>query len=520
MLARLFARKRETKYDSLDLFREVFGGRKSAAGRSVNVENALQVATVLGCVRVLADGLSQVPLKLFRESPDGKTRMPAKDHALYDVLHRQPNPWQTSYRYRETLMLHLALCGNAFSFINRVRGSVVELLPIQPGRMKVKQNADLSFSYETQDSAGRWVGIPTEAVWHLRGPSWNSWMGLEIVALARDAIGLTMAIEEQQAGLYRDGVSVPGVLSVDGNLTDDQYKKLRDWLAKEHAGSRNAGTPMILDRAAKWTAMALSSADAQTIEQRRMQIEEVCRPFRIMPIMVGSSDKAATYASAEQMFLAHVVHTLAPWYERIEQDIDVFLLTAKERRDGIYAKFVEEGLLRGAMKDTAEYLNRLTGGGIMTRNEARAKLDMNPIDGLDEPLTPTNMVAGEPPRAAKPDAGVADQLSAIGKKFEQSSRDTAAAISAALASKTQPVQVTIAEGAVKVDLQAPVTISEGAVKVESTNPVTIGEGAIQVAAGDVTVNAPVNVPQQKKVNRIPERDENGIVKMIREVDAE
>lgn len=365
----------------------------------MNVDTALQVATVFACVRVLADGLAQVPLKLFRESPDGKVRLPERSHPLYDVLHRKPNPWQTSYRYRETLMLHLALCGNHFSFINRVNGRVVELLPFTPGKVRVKQNSDYSFTYEAQARDGTWATIPSEAMWHLRGPSWNSWMGLETVTLARDAIGLSMAIEEQQAGLYKNGVSIPGVLGIEGTLNDEQYKKLRDWFEKEHEGSRNSGRPMIIDRSAKWHQLAMTSTDAQTVESRRMQVEEVCRPFRIMPIMIGFADKTATYASAEQMFLAHVVHTLAPWYERIEQDIDVSLLTTAERASGIYAKFVEEGLLRGAMKDTAEYLTRLSQAGIMTRNEARSKLDMNPLDGLDEPLTPTNMVAGDPPRS-------------------------------------------------------------------------------------------------------------------------
>ncbi len=114
-----------------------------------------------------------------------------------------------------------------------------------------------------------------------------------------------------------------------------------------------------------------------------------------MPIMVCSSDKATTYASAEQMFLAHVVHTLAPWYERIEQAIDCQLLTDEERAQGYYVKHVTQGLLRGALKDTAEYLYRLVNIGIMSRNEARNLLEMNPLDGLDEPLTPANMGIGE-----------------------------------------------------------------------------------------------------------------------------
>ena len=159
----------------------------------------------------------------------------------------------------------------------------------------------------------------------------------------------------------------------------------------ENAGADNAGSVMLLDRNAKFMSQAMTGVDAQHLETRRNQIEEVCRFFRVLPIMIGYSDKAATYATAEQMFLAHVVHTLMPWYERIQQSAEVNLLTRAERQGGLYIKLQEAALLRGAMKDTAEYLYRLTTAGIMERNEARSKLDLNPIDGLDDPLTPINM---------------------------------------------------------------------------------------------------------------------------------
>lgn len=393
----------QRKYTTLELWRELFGGRETFSGKSVTVQTALDVATVLACARVIADGIAQVPLKLFRESEDGKNRVPAKDHRTYSVLSRRPNEWQTSYRYRETMGLHLVLCGNHFAFKNVVRGSVVELIPFEPGQVTVKRE-NYALTYEVRAETGAVQTFPASSIWHVRGPSWNSWMGLEAVTLARQAIGLSMAIEEGQSRLQSNGVSMPGYLSVDGTLTEEQQKKLRQWIKAEHASSSNAGNPMVLDRAAKWIALAMSNVDAQMLEQRRYQVEEICRAFRVMPIMVGHSDKAATYASAEQMFLAHVVHTLSPWYQRIEQDIDAFLLTEADVNAGIYSKFVEEGLLRGALKDTADFLQRMTASGIMTRNEARAKLDMNPLEGLDEPLTAVNMVAGDPPRTGNEDA--------------------------------------------------------------------------------------------------------------------
>lgn len=400
------------KNSTLELFREIYGGRTSKAGQSVNLKTALQVATVFACVRVIADGIAQVPLKLFRESPDGKSRQPAKEHPLYWILFRRPNPWQTSFQYRETVAMHAVLAGNHFSFINRVRGNVVELIPFEPSQVCVKRDpATYKNIYEVTAADGSSKEtFPQDVILHVRGPSWNSWMGLECVQLAREAIGLSMAIEEQQASFFRNGAQTTGLLSIEGNLIEEQYKKLRKWLDDEHVSSRNAGRPMIMDHGAKWLQMVMSSVDAQTLEQRRYQVEEVCRSFRVMPIMVGNSDKATTYASAEQMFLAHVVHTLSPWYERLEQDFNAFLLTDADAKAGLYVKFIEEGLLRGALRDTSEYLRNLTGAGIMTRNEARAKLDMNPLDGLDDPLTPVNMVAGEPPTAADSATVAADTV--------------------------------------------------------------------------------------------------------------
>ena len=383
------------KTSTLDIWREVFGSRTAKSGRAVTVDTALQVSAALACVRVLANGVSQVPLKLFEESTDGRSRRPAREHPLYDVLHRRPNPWQTSYQFRQTLMMHVALCGNHYSFINRVRGRVVELIPFTPGTMSVKRAADYSLSYVSRDAKGQEQVFPAESIWHVRGMSWNSWQGLETLSLAREALGLSMALESFQSDFHAKGARPVGVLSVDGKLTDEQYQKLRKWLESEH-GKNDPTQPMILDNAAKWFQQTMSGVDAQTLESRKHQIEEVCRAFGVMPIMIGFSDKTATYASAEQMFLAHVVHTLSPWYEMLEQDIDVRLLTDEDRRQGVYAKFVAQGLMRGAIKDTAEYLTKLTSGGIMTRNEAREKIELDALDGLDEPLTPANTAKPEP----------------------------------------------------------------------------------------------------------------------------
>jgi HK97 family phage portal protein len=310
---------REKKLTSLDLWRELYGGKETKSGQRVTVETALQVAAVFACLRVLADGISQVPLKVLREN--GDTREPAKDHPLYRVLSRKPNDWQTSYEWRETMMFHAGLCGRHVSFINRVRGQIVELIPFEPNKVEVKRKG-YALTYEVSSDSGSKQTFPAESILHIRGPSWDSWNGLDVLRVAREAIGLGQAIEEQQAGFYSKGAQPSAVLAVDGKLTDEQYKKLKKWIDQEHAGARNSGIPMVLDNGAKWMQTSMAGVDAQTLEQRKHQVEEICRAFRVMPIMIGLADKVATYASAEQMFLAHVVHTLSPWYSRIEQVLE------------------------------------------------------------------------------------------------------------------------------------------------------------------------------------------------------
>lgn len=386
-----FASKSVTS--TLDLFREVYGGKKSSSGRTVNVNTAIDVSTVFACCRVVGEGLAQVPFKLMQESPDGKTRLPAKKHSLYKKLALKPNRWQTSFEYREMLVWHVLMCGNHYSFINRIGNKIVELYPFEPNRVQVKFESGV-LSYKVTTEEGRTQDFPASSIWHVRGPSLNGWYGLEAVKHAREAIGLSMTLEETAGSMTSKGVNTSGVYSVEGTLSPEQYRGLAKWIEENVSGSANAGKPLILDRAAKWTSTQMSGVDAQALEQRRFQIEEICRFARVMPIMVGYSDKATTYASAEQMFLAHLVHTMAPWYERIEQSANVNLLTEKEQNEGYYANFVEEGMLRGAAVDTKDVILGYVNGGILTPNEGRAKLDENPDPdpASDKLRIPANIV--------------------------------------------------------------------------------------------------------------------------------
>jgi len=402
---RLFGPK-EQKYSTLDLFREIYGGRPSKTGVSVNWASALEVTTVLACLRVIAEGIAQVPFRLYMDS-DARGGAPAPTHPLYNVLYRRPNRWQTSFEFRETIAFHAALVGNAYVFIGRVGSAreVRELIPLEPQFVSVEKKKDGALVYKYNPVSGQGVEFSADTIWHIKGPSWNGYTGLDAVKLVREAVGLAIASEAAHAEMHKGSAKISGVYSVDGNLSKEKYDFLASWLDKYAMGGERAGKPMILDLGAKFTTTQMTGVDAQHLETRAFQITEICRGFRVMPIMVGYSDKAATYASAEQMFIAHVVHTLSPWYERIEQSADVNLVTDDERRQGYYTKFTPNALMRGAARDRAEFYTRMVGSvnatpGIMTRNEIRALEELPPIEGGDELFDPTPAAA--PAAAANP----------------------------------------------------------------------------------------------------------------------
>ena len=356
-------------------------------------KNAVYISTVFSCCRVLGEGLAQVPWKLMRQT--GRTRMAAKDHPLYEKLALKPNRWQTSFEFREQLAWNVALEGNHYVFINRSGKQIIELYPFQIGEVTPEFNGGV-LTYKVTAN-GNQKTFPAETIWHIKGPSMNGYMGLKAVKYAKEALGLASATEKASTTLHRNSVRPSGVYSVEGTLDANQYMQLSNWLNQNMSGA-NAGRPLILDRAAKWMNTGMSSIDAQTLETRAHQIAEICRYFRVSPIMIYGDSKLATYAGSSESFKAHLMHTLAPWYERIEQSAEVKLLTEQERKDGLYTSFTEEGMLRGTPNETAELLDKYTNGGIMTVNEARERLDLNPDPdpASDKLRIPANIVGKNP----------------------------------------------------------------------------------------------------------------------------
>lgn len=382
-------------------WQEMAGWLSSVTGKAVNVRTAIQVATVFACCRVIGNGMAQVPLKLMRESEDGKKRLPAKNHPLYRLLSLKPNDWQTSFEFRQMLAWHVELCGQAFVFKSRsVTGRILELIPFAPGMVTPRRDANLNIYYDVVGYDGSLRTFTQYQIWHLRGPTMDGFDGLDVVKLAREAIGLAMATEEAVAQLHKNGVRNSGIYAVEGTLDKDQHKKLTEWVNTQFGGLQNVGKAMILDRGAKFLNTSMSGIDAQTNETRKTQIEQICAFFGVLPIKVGYSDKTATFASAEEMNRAHREDCLAPRWEAFEQSAAVNLLTEEEQAQGYYVNHTEEGMLRGSAKDTKDIILGYVNGGLMTPNEGRAKLDLNPDadPASDQLRIPANIV-GDAARA-------------------------------------------------------------------------------------------------------------------------
>jgi len=390
-------------------FWEHFAGARAVSGVAVNHQTAMQCSTVLACVHAIASGIAMQPLDFQAKRQDGG-RDDASDDPAWASLRDQPNEWQTWPEWVETTLMHAVLCGDAVSFVNRPnpRGPIRELIPLVPGSFVIEQGADYGLTYRVTLAGDRSMTLPRAQVFHLRSPSWNAYSGMPAVTLAREAIGLALATEESHSRLHANGTRPSGFLTTDAALKPEMVSLLKEQWQAMHGGLANVGKTPVLSGGLKWQQTSMSGVDAQHLETRRHQIEEICRAFGVFPPAIGHSDKASTFASAEQFFLAHVVFTLGRWTRRFEERLRIDLLTPAERKRGLYFKFNMRALLRGDAKARSEFYRAMIELGVMTRNEVRALEDLSPLDGLNDPLRPLNLAT-----QAEADAQLASRAESV-----------------------------------------------------------------------------------------------------------
>ncbi len=359
-------------------YRFFLGG--STAGKAVTEHSAMQMTAVYSCVRILAEAIAGLPLHLYCYKEDGGKEKALK-HPLYLLLHDEPNPEMSSFVFRETLMTHLLLWGNAYAqIIRNGKGEVVALYPLMPNRMTVDRDASgqLYYSYQmaSSDAPTMKTGTVTlkpSDVLHIPGLGFDGLVGYSPIAMAKNAIGLAIATEEYGAKFFANGATPGGLLEYPGTVKDPD--RVRESWNKGFSGSQNAGKVAILEEGMKYTPISIAPEQAQFLETRKFQINEIARIFRIPPHMIGDLEKSS-FSNIEQQSLEFVKYTLDPWVVRWEQSLSRALFTPEEKKQYFF-KFNVEGLLRG------DYQSRMNGYATARQNGWMSANDIRELENLD-----------------------------------------------------------------------------------------------------------------------------------------
>lgn len=369
----------KNKYEGND-FSLLFG--RTTSGKTVNERTALQTTAVYACVRILSETIASLPLHVYRYTEGGKAK--DTEHVLYTLLHDEPNPDMTSFVFRETLMSHLLIWGNAYSQIIRDRsGQVIGLYPLLPDQMSVhrSEKGKLFYVYNRYEEDNPnfqekgSIVLSQEEVLHIPGLGFDGLIGYSPIALAKNAVGMTLACEEYGASFFGNGANPGGVLEHPGILKDPG--KVRDSWNAVYQGTRNAHKVAVLEEGMSYKQIGIPPEEAQFLETRKFQINEIARLFRIPPHMVGDLEKSS-FSNIEQQSLEFVKYTLDPWVVRFEQALKKSLLLPEEKKTH-FIKFNVDGLLRG------DYQSRMNGyaigrqNGWLSTNDIRELEELNPI---------------------------------------------------------------------------------------------------------------------------------------------
>ena len=373
-------KSRDKPTDSTVGSRYTFYMGGSTSGKTVTERSAMQMTAVYSCVRILSEAVAGLPLHLYKYTDSGGKAM-ALDHSLYRLLHDEPNPEMSSFVFRETLMTHLLLWGNAYAqIIRNGKNEIVALYPLMPNKMSVDrdENGRLYYTYyrgsdEAIKNKEFAVTLQPSDVLHIPGLGFDGLVGYSPIAMAKNAIGMAIACEEYGAKFFANGAAPGGVLEHPGTIKDPQ--RVRESWQSTFGGSGNANKIAVLEEGMKYTPIGISPEQAQFLETRKFQINEIARIFRVPPHMVGDLEKSS-FSNIEQQSLEFVKYTLDPWVIRWEQSIQRSLLNSEEKKK-YFAKFNVEGLLRG------DYQSRMNGYAIGRQNGWMSANDIRELENLD-----------------------------------------------------------------------------------------------------------------------------------------
>lgn len=378
IISRLFKSRDKPKNATIGSQYRFFLG-SSTSGKAVTERSAMQMSAVYSSVRILAEAVASLPLHLYKYKD--KTKIKAKDHSLYFLLHDEPNPEMTSFVFRETLMTHLLLWGNAYAqIIRNGKGEVIALYPLMPNKMSVDriETGEIIYKYAVSKEdpkmlKGRDVILKRKDVLHIPGLGFDGLVGYSPIAMAKNSIGMAMACEEYGAKFFSNGATPGGILEHPGTVKDP--KRVRESWNSAFGGSSNSNKVAVLEEGMKYSPISISPESAQFLETRKFQINEIARIFRVPPHMVGDLEKSS-FSNIEQQSLEFVKYTLDPWVIRWEQSLERLLLTENEKKEH-FIKFNVDGLLRG------DYESRMSGYAVARQNGWMSANDIRTLENLD-----------------------------------------------------------------------------------------------------------------------------------------
>jgi HK97 family phage portal protein len=397
-----FGRKSNTVIDSPEKLAAYLGaGYSTDSGITITSKNAMQISTVFACIRVLAESIGMLPLALH-ETVDGSTKK-VSGTPLAAMLRNGPNDFMTAQEYKELITVHLCLRGNHYSYKNRVAGRVVELLPLNPSAVEVKVTSEWVVTYKVTFPDGTAKELPQDDVFHVRLFSIDGVNGVNPIEYARNSLGLSRATERHGSKLFTNAAQPVGGFKTDKALQKDQIASLKEQLS-EYSGE-GAYRNLILSGGMDWFQTTMSSDDAQFLETRKFQRNDICGIFRVPPHMVGDLERA-TFSNIEHQGLDFVRSSLMPYLTRIESRINKTLVANSNH----FAKFNANALLRGDMAARAAFYTQMVQNGALSPNEIRDLEDMNRREGGDIYLTPLNMaINGKPITEETSDAGTTEK---------------------------------------------------------------------------------------------------------------
>lgn len=363
------------------LYQALTGGTESSSGISVSEMTALNLSVVWACVRVISETIGSLPWITYkRTNDDGRER--AKKHELYSLLHNAPNSEMPAMVWKETSLAHVLLWGNSYSLIGRNRSDAIsELYPVTPDRVTPKRRESGQIFYEISQADGGPKIVEAEDMFHVPGLGFDGVVGYSVVQKARESMGMSSAAEQLGSSFFGNGAQIGGTLEHPGKLSDKARENLRASVKAKHQGSKNAGSMMLLEEGMKYTRIGVPPQDAQFLETRQFQVEEICRWFRVPPHKVQHLLRS-TFSNIEHQSIEFVQDTIRPWCVRFEQFAQLKLVRPSEQNT-VYTEHLLDALLRGDAISRSQALQLQFQNGALTLDEWRAIENRNPVpEGL------------------------------------------------------------------------------------------------------------------------------------------